>query len=83
MKLDSNGNFTIKKIYVIATFVLLLLSVGYSFAVTFKMSPLEKRIEKLEPIVQENSENTKAILIHIEYIKDELKKLSDYLESKK
>lgn len=83
MKSDGNGNFTIKKIYVIITFVLLLLSVGYSFAVTFQIRPLEKRIEILEPTVQENSKTANAILIHIQYIKKEIDKLSTIMEKQK
>jgi len=83
MRTDGDGNFTIKQIYVVITILLLLLSLGYSFALTFQLNPLEKRLDKIEPIVTQNAITSNSILIHIQYVKTEINKLSTQLDKMK
>jgi len=69
---EKNGSFTIKRVYGFVFFVVFLLTIGYTFAVTFFVSPLEKRVDKMEKKVIFNEKSLNEIHIHIEYIRDDL-----------
>lgn len=77
---EKNGSFTVKKVYTFVIFVVLLLSIGYSFAVTFKIFPLEKRLDKFEPRVDVNEKFINEMNIHIEYIRDDLATIKEEIK---
>ena len=72
---DGNGDFLVKKWAALVGFVLLLSSLGYSFALTFEIGPLKARLDKVEAAAELNRSFCTKIEVHFEYISKQLEKL--------
>ena len=79
MRSNGNGEWIIKKWAALVGLVILLVSVGYSFALTFEIAPIKDRLAKVEVLLEANRTVCQKIEIHFEYIRAELEKVNKRL----
>jgi len=80
IKSNGGGEFIIKRWVVIVSFIVMLVSIGYSFAMTFEIGPIKDRLAKVEGITESNHSTCQKIEIHFEYIRSELDKIAKKVE---
>jgi hypothetical protein len=76
VRTNENGEFIVKKWAALVGLVVLLLSLGYSFAMTFEIGPIKERLDKVEAIEELNRTLCLKMEVHFEYIRAELEKMN-------